>query len=187
MILVKSKYYEIVDEIIKNINIDNKICIDATLGNGNDSLKILSNMKNGLLIGFDIQDIALENSKRLLEKKGFNNFKLIKDSHENLEKYVKEEVELVIFNLGYLPAADKNIVTKPKSTINAIKSSLNLLSDTGVVIVVSYLGHSGSMEERSCLEKYLKTLDQNKYLVEKREFFNQVNTPPIIYLLKKRC
>lgn len=186
MILVKSRYYEIINEIIENIDINGKICIDATLGNGNDSLKILTNMENGFLYAFDIQDIAIENSKKLLEKNGFNNFSLIKDSHENLKNYVNKEVEFVIFNLGYLPRADKNIVTKPNSTISAISSALDILSNSGVVAVVSYLGHVGSLEERNSLNEYLKNLDQHKYLVEKREFFNQENNPPIVYLIKKR-
>lgn len=187
MKLVNSKYYEIVNEIIEKSNLKKKTCIDATLGNGNDSLKLLSHMgEEGFLYGFDIQDIAIENSRNLLNKQGYKNYKLIKDSHENLDKYVKEEVELVIFNLGYLPRSDKLIVTKAKSTILAIEKSLKLLSKTGVIIVVSYLGHKGSLEERNSLEDFLKNIDQHKVLVEKREFFNQINTPPIVYLIAKR-
>ena len=37
---------------------------------------------------------------------------LILDGHENIDLYVKEEVDFVIYNLGYLPRGDKNIITK---------------------------------------------------------------------------
>lgn len=185
--IVKSRYYEVINEIIEKIDIDGKVCVDCTLGNGNDSLKILSNMKDGFLYGLDIQQEAIENSKKLLEKNGFSNFKLIKDSHSNLKKHIDTNAELIVYNLGYLPRMDKNIITKPDTTIASIGEALELISDSGVIIVVSYLGHKGSYGERYALDAYLSKLDQDKYLVEKREFFNQVNTPPVVYLIKKRC
>ena len=185
MILVKSRYYEIIDEILDTINLNNKTVIDGTLGNGNDSLKILKKMNNGFLYGFDVQEIAINNSDKLLRKNGFNNYKLILDSHENIDKYIKEDIELAIYNLGYLPRSDKSIVTKPDSTVKSVSKAINKLSETGVVIVVSYIGHPGSYEENYELEKFLKTLDQRKYKVEKREFFNQVHTPPKVYLISR--
>ena len=185
MILVKSKYYEIIDEILDKVNLCNKTVIDATLGNGNDSLKILEKMHGGKLYGFDIQKMAIENSEKLLNRKGFENYELIEDSHENIERYVEGEVELVIYNLGYLPRSDKKIVTKPKSTVESVKKAVSMLSETGIVIVVSYIGHEGSFEENSALEELLKNLDQHKYKVEKRQFFNQIHTPPIVYLISR--
>lgn len=185
MKIVKERFNEIVDEVLKNINLDGKVAIDATLGNGNDSLKILKNMKSGYLYGFDIQEIAIENSEKLLSKNGFENYKLILDSHENLDKYIEGEIEFAIYNLGYLPRADKTIVTKPKSTVESVNKSINKLSKTGVVIVVSYIGHPGSYEENDALERFLKGLSQKEYRVEKRQFFNQINTPPIVYLIDR--
>ena len=185
MKIVKNKYYEIVDEVLEQLDINGKVCIDATLGNGHDSLKILKKNPEGFLYAFDIQNTAIEKSDELLNKNGFNNYKLIKDSHDNMKEYVKGEAELIIFNLGYLPGADKKVVTKPHSTIMAIKSAIDIISKSGVIIVVSYLGHRGSFAERAAIEEYLSNLPQKELMVEKREFFNQVNTPPVVYLIKK--
>ena len=51
---------------------------------------------------------------------------------------------------------------------------------------MSYLGHENSFEEREGLDEFLKSLDQKRFKVEKREFYNQKNSPPIVYLIEKK-
>ncbi len=52
--------------------------------------------------------------------------------------------------------------------------------------MVSYLGHENSFEERLGVDDFLKSLDQKIFKVEKREFYNQKNNPPIVYLVEKK-
>ena len=52
--------------------------------------------------------------------------------------------------------------------------------------MVSYLGHENSFEERQGVDEFLKNLDQKKFKVEKREFYNQKHNPPIVYLVEKK-
>ena len=66
------------------------ICIDATMGNGNDTL-LLSSLcgKDGHVFAFDIQEAALINTrKRLMEADAPQNYTLLLESHTNIEHYV---------------------------------------------------------------------------------------------------
>ena len=180
--IVKEKYFEIVDEILSH-NFLGKIAVDATVGKGKDSLKLLEAVgEEGFLYGFDVQEEALEAAKKLL--KDYKNYKLFLDSHENIDKI--EKFDLVIYNLGYLPGSDKKITTLMDSTIVSLKKATEKISEGGIIIVVSYLGHENSLEERQGVDEFLKNLGQKKFKVEKREFYNQKHNPPIVYLIEKK-
>ena len=113
-------------------NVINKgdIVVDATMGNGYDTKYLAEKVgEEGFVYSFDIQETALKSTKKRLDKENLSDrVKLILDGHENMDKYVEGEVSCVLFNLGYLPRADHNIITKPETTIKAIKHSLNLLT-----------------------------------------------------------
>lgn len=181
--IVKEKYYQIIDEILSN-NFDGKIAIDATLGNGHDTLKLLNAVgKNGFVYGFDVQELAVENTRELIGDK-FDNYKLFLESHENIDKIIS--ADLIIYNLGYMPGSSKKITTLALSTEISLKKAADILNIGGVIVVVSYLGHENSYKERETVEEFLKNLDQRKFKVEKREFINQINNPPIVYLVEKK-
>ena len=139
-----------IDYIIKH----NDIVVDATIGNGHDTLFLCNKAKDGMVFGFDIQDNAIVNTSKLLDD--FTNFKLYKKSHEYIYDVLSDyegKISLVLFNLGYLPGGDKNITTKKKSTIKAIEGSIKLLNNKGEVLVVIYPGHEeGKLEETHILD-----------------------------------
>lgn len=180
--IVKEKYFEIVDEILSH-NFLGKIAVDATVGKGKDSLKLLEAVGDeGFLYGFDLQEEAIDAANKLL--KDYKNYKLFLDSHENIDKI--EKFDLVIYNLGYLPGSDKKITTLKDSTIVSLKKATEKISEGGIIILVSYLGHENSLEERLGVDEFLRNLDQKIFKVEKREFYNQKNNPPIVYLVEKK-
>ncbi len=164
------------------------VAVDATLGNGNDIEYILKMIGNdGFVYGFDIQEVAIKNTeKKLLNAERIKNFKLICDGHENVDLYIEENVDFVVFNLGYLPKADHSLITKAKTTIEAIEKLKNKLNPSGIIIISAYLGHEGGMDEYLQLLKYVKTIDQTEFNVAKLEFVNQINTPPQMILIEKR-
>lgn len=163
------------------------IVLDATVGNGNDTLDLARLVgNNGKVYGFDIQDIAIENTKKLLtENNQLDNVILIKDNHINIDKYIDEPLDLAIYNLGYLPKGDKSLKTDAKSTVISVSKALELLSENGILIIVSYIGHPGGLEEKEALEEMLMGLSQKEYNVLKNEFINQKNLPPLLYLIEK--
>ncbi|MBS6610117.1 MULTISPECIES: class I SAM-dependent methyltransferase [Peptoniphilus] len=180
--IVKEKYFEIVDEVLSH-NFLGKVAVDATIGKGNDTLKLLKVVgENGFVYGFDVQEDAIEKTRVLL--KDFNNYKLFLESHEHIDKI--GAADLIIYNLGFLPGSDKKITTLKESTIISLEKSTKILNKGGIIIVVSYLGHENSFEERVAVDEFLKELDQRIFRVEKREFYNQKHNPPIVYLIEKR-
>ena len=171
---------EIVKELLlreKDIN----IAVDMTAGNGYDSKFILDEIRPKKLFAFDIQELAKENTLNLLGDK--ENFAFILDSHANMDKYIDENIDLVIFNLGYLPRGDKNITTNWKTTILAIKKSLELLSPRGKIFITVYPGHPAGELESKKLNDFLENLDYKKYTVLKMNFVNKINNPPYVLVV----
>ena len=164
------------------------IVVDATMGNGYDTKYLAEKVgDNGFVYSFDIQEAALKSTKKKLEKENLTHrVKLIFDGHENMDKYVEGEVSCVLFNLGYLPRADHNIITKPETTIKAISHSLNLLKPHGIISIAIYTGHEGGIEEKNSIYEFVKKLDQNEFNVLESGFINQINNPPQLILIEKK-
>lgn len=162
-------------------------CIDATTGNGNDTLYLSELVgENGFVYGFDVQAVAVENTMTLLKEHGHSHYKIIHDGHEKILNYIDEKIDFIIFNLGYLPKADKSIKTKDDTTLQAIQASMKILKPFGILWIVVYPGHEEGKVESEVLESYFKTLNQKEFNVMKLEFINQVNNPPYILALEKK-
>ncbi len=190
--MLRAKYINKITEVNKLfldkiINKDD-VVVDATMGNGYDTIylgKLVG--ENGKVYAFDVQEEALKSTRKKVEKENMNNIiELILDGHENLDQHVKENVACVVFNLGYLPRAKHQIITKPDTTLEAIKKSLTLLKPNGVISIAIYTGHEGGMEEKNYISEYLNRLDQNEFNVLHMEFTNQINNPPELILIEKK-
>ena len=164
------------------------LCIDATMGNGNDTA-LLSKLagEQGTVIAFDIQQLALDNTKQKLCKEQCpENYELVLSSHECMGDYAQEEtVSCITFNLGYLPGGDHTKATKGESSIRAIETGLSLLKKKGLMTVCIYSGGDSGFEERDAVLSYIKGLDAKKYLVIVSEYANRPNNPPIPVLIIK--
>ncbi|RQD71663.1 MAG: methyltransferase domain-containing protein [Tindallia sp. MSAO_Bac2] len=173
-------------EIIKGVVEKGDRVIDATAGNGHDTLFLARRVgSEGKVYSFDIQKEAIENTrKRLWEEKCLNQVELIQDGHENIRAYVSEGISGAMFNLGYLPGSDHNVITRPQNTLLALKSSLELLLPGGLVTLVVYTGHPGGEEEGVELEKYTSKLNSNIFNVLLYRFINKEQAPFLIALEK---
>ena len=156
------------------IHVDD-ITVDMTVGNGNDTL-LLSDLSRKVY-GFDISSEAIERTKSKLTK---DNVILIHDNHINVDKYIKEDIRLFIFNLGYLPHSSDNNHTKAEETLIAFKKAYELISD-GYIIITFYIGHIGGKDEYYLLDKYIKQV--NIKVIEKYKQ-DKINSP-ITYIIKK--
>ncbi len=160
--------------------------IDATAGNGNDTLKLCRAVGDkGFVYAFDIQDTAIEHTGSRLSDNGFSNYKMVKDSHSNIELYVTEPVKAVVFNLGYLPGGDHSIHTKYGTTISAIEKSLNLLQQDGFAAIAIYHGKNSGTEEKDKVLEYIRNLDHKKYTAIVYDFYNRPNNPPITVIITR--
>jgi predicted methyltransferase len=163
------------------------IVVDATMGNGNDTL-FLSRLvgKEGRVYSFDIQPSAIENTKKRLEEADcLDNTSLIMDGHQNIDQYVLPGIKAVMFNLGYLPKGDHHLGTRAETTIEATNKCLSLLCKDGIVMIVIYYGGDSGFVEKDAVLDYVKGLDCKKYSVLVHEFANQINCPPIAVCIEK--
>lgn len=165
-------------------------CIDATMGNGHDTL-FLSQLAgpNGKVLAFDIQEAALTATRERLQNCSdapLAPVTLLLDSHAHMDAYADPEtVSCIVFNFGYLPSGDHQIATKKESSIKAIAKGLTLLKSGGCMSLCIYSGGDSGFEERDGLLEYLKTLDAKKYLVILSSYYNRPNHPPIPVFIYK--
>lgn len=162
---------------------DAKIAVDMTVGKGNDSKYILKNTKVERLYGFDIQKEAEIESKNLIGKDPRFIFHLA--SHDKIDKYIKESLDLAIYNLGYLPGGNKEITTQYQSTIKSLEKTLDLLNKEGMIILTIYPGHPAGKVESEELEKFLAKIDPKKYAIMKLSYQNRPKNPPYIIVIQK--
>lgn len=165
------------------------ICIDATMGNGNDTC-LLSQLAgdSGKVLAFDIQERALENTRKNLAAQNCpENYELVLESHAEMGCYADaESVSCIMFNFGYLPGGDHQKATRPENSIPAIEAGLRLLKPKGLMTLCIYSGGDSGFREKEEILKYLRGLDSGKYLVICSEWYNRPNNPPVPVLVVKR-
>lgn len=164
------------------------IAVDATLGNGNDTLFLSERVgKEGEVYSFEIQKEAIDKFNELLVEKNISNVKVIHSGHENMDKYLIKKPKAIMFNLGYLPGGSKNIKTKPQTTIIAVKKGLEMLKPGGIMTIIAYIGHEGGQHETDVIVDYLKTLSPKEFSIINISYFSTNNNAPILICIEKNC
>jgi methylase of polypeptide subunit release factors len=127
------------------------IAVDATCGNGHDTLFLLKHFKQ--VYAFDIQPLAI---KRTAERtKGFINLILIENDFQKINKYV-DNVDAIMFNLGFLPGSNKRVKTSDFNSAAAILKAYDLLNPGAIMSIACYTKHDGGMEEFQEIKNSLK-------------------------------
>lgn len=164
------------------------VIVDATAGNGKDTLFLARNaLPQAQIWAFDIQHQAIEATRNLLMQEGISaSINYVLDSHSNMDWYLKQPVDIISYNLGYLPGGDHSIATMASTTIIAMRKSLALLASGGLMTVVVYPGHPAGREEAEELAAFFVNLRQQKFTVACWSMVNQVNCPPILYAVEKK-
>ncbi|WP_300383541.1 class I SAM-dependent methyltransferase [Clostridium sp.] len=177
------RYINNISEIghfIINSYLDNKrVAIDATLGNGHDTDYLSSKFQK--VYAFDIQKSPCE----IYMSKEKDNVKVINDSHHKFKDYIKEPVDCIVYNLGYLPGGDKDITTICETSLLSIKIGLELLDNGGIMAICIYKGHNEGKKEESCILSYVKSLPKNDFGVMEHSYLNRdINAPTLIIIEK---
>lgn len=161
------------------------ILADFTMGNGYDTLYLCSLVPEGKVYGFDIQNDALVNTrKRLDEASVTTDVTLICDSHSELKKYIGEEIDGGMFNLGYLPGGDKSIHTSCDSTLMAVRDAIDILKKGGVLVISVYPGHPEGKVEGEMLLDMLEKYDKKVYGISRYHIVNSSEAPFVITIEK---
>jgi len=161
--------------------------VDATAGNGHDTLFLAQLVGDeGQVYAFDVQKEAVDATLLRLLDHGLEHRALVLNKgHEEVTQFVHKPVTAAIFNLGYLPGSNHDIITRPNTTIQAIENILKLLKVGGLIVLVIYHGHPGGKEERDKVIDYVSQLPQKYVHVLKYAFLNQQNDPPFVIALEK--
>jgi hypothetical protein len=167
--------------LIKDVLHPGDNAIDATVGNGHDTLFLVEQVSPfGRIFGFDIQLAAIDSTWLTIEsccwtgEKALSNtllrpecLTLIHASHadmaENIPVQYHGNIRTVMFNLGYLPGGDKSIITQTDSTLTAINIASRLLSSNGIITILAYPGHQGGDLETDRVKNCCKQLDEVQF------------------------
>ena len=163
-----------------------QLAIDATIGNGHDTLFMAELVgAEGQVFGFDIQQQALANTRQRLADAGLENrVTLIQGGHENMEDLlpcrIHGQISVIMFNLGYLPGGDKNIITRPGTTRAAVEIATRLLAPGGIMTILVYRGHPGGQDEADTVSNALDSMRRKGFEIEL-----QLSPGPWFYVVKK--
>jgi predicted methyltransferase len=181
---------EKVHTILTNHLREGDLAIDATAGNGYDTLFLAEQVgPSGKVIAIDIQDCAIQSTHEKLGSAGLiDRVRLVTDDHalvlRNLIEANQGKVAAITFNLGYLPGSDKSIQTHLKSTEEALAASIQLLSSGGCLSVTAYRGHSGGIAEAETVESFMHKSRKAGHAVDCYDPKSS-NSPPILWVLRK--
>lgn len=170
----------LIEEFYNRNKRDNLIFIDATCGRGNDTLKLAQTLHHtGTIIAYDIQQVALHDTQELLEKHGYDDVIYHLQSHDKL---IEKDLDLIIYNLGYLPRSDKKVRTEVTTTLRSIKKALDITckKEEYLIIIVIYPGHKEGLEESEMVDEFCKMLPSKFYLITKYQNYNRPTSPYII-------
>ena len=173
---------EMAHDFLAQVITQEDIVVDATMGNGHDTLFLAKLAKQ--VYAFDIQEQALEKTSQRLQEAGLTNAELILQGHETVDQFVTE-VKAAIFNLGYLPSADKSIITQPQTTLDALDKLCHMLVKGGRIAIMIYYGHEGGDIEKDAVMDFVSQLPQQEYTATIYRTLNQINNPPFLVMIEK--
>ena len=164
--------------------------IDATVGNGHDTLFLAKHVgAKGEVYGFDIQPAALSETRaRLKQCTDCAPVALFLQGHEGiagcLPGRLRGDAAVIMFNLGYLPGGDKRITTTAESTLRALNDAVAFLSEEGTLSVIAYPGHPEGEREAAEVMAWSRTLSAD--LFASRRVVSPSATGPILLIVRRR-
>lgn len=163
------------------------LVVDATCGNGFDTLLLARLVgEAGTVWAFDVQPVAIAATRELLEREGcLDPVRLIEAGHERLGEFVPEGIAAAVFNLGYLPGGDTELITDQANTVSALEQAAQLLGPGGILTVALYTGHEGGPEEAQAVESWAASLHPGRFNVWRHRQLNRPETAPYLVFVER--
>lgn len=165
------------------------VLVDMTCGNGHDTAFLARLMPDdAVLYAFDIQPCAIDHTQQRLQQEGLDGKHVVCTcgSHDELLARIQENVDLMVFNLGYLPSGDHKIHTNCEITLKAMKIGLNKIAINGIIMIAAYPGTEAGAREEQALRSFLQTIPQQDFHISSWQPVNEVHCPPVLYIVQKR-
>lgn len=178
---------QLAHNVVRRIVRPGDTVIDATAGNGNDTLMLATLVgATGRTIAIDIQESAIESTANRLAKAGLTADLLLGDHASELKALQASGlcVKAVMFNLGYLPGSDKQITTAGNSTLAAIQVASDILLPGGVVTIIAYRGHGGGPDETAIVEQWIAALPPDRFETSRIEGDSTQASSPVLFVVR---
>ena len=166
--------------------------IDATCGNGYDTLKLcqlaLTDNK-GKVYAFDNQSKAIESASHYLATELpphlIKGLEFQKRCHSTFPVFLQpDSIKLIVYNLGYLPGGDKGLTTKRLTTLQSLHQACDLLQTGGAISVTCYPGHTeGAFEQEGILD-FFTTLSPKEWSCCQHLWLNRRLAPSLFFIQK---
>lgn len=167
------------------------IVIDATCGNGHDTLKLCQlalSLDKGKVYAFDIQREATQSTSQILDNLDLNLKKRVVIQQQCHSSFPKEilpgTVKLIVYNLGYLPGGLKEKTTEVATTLKSLEQALPLLQKGGVLSVTCYPGHEEGGKEQEKILDFVSTLSPKEWSCCHHVWLNRHKAPSLILVQK---
>lgn len=175
-------------EMIEDAMFEGARVVDATMGNGHDTLWLCELAgTSGQVYAFDVQPEAVQRTAQRLDDAGMaDRAMLFCEGHEHMAERVHEPVDVVVFNLGWLPGAEHGVTTRVETTLKAVDAALGILREDGLMTVCIYPGHEEGKRELCALLEWARELDPRRFDVLLKAYLNQPNDPPQMLAVKRK-
>lgn len=159
--------------------------IDATCGNGQDTL-FLAKLRPRRLYGLDIQETALDNTRKLLYENNLDAI-LLNTCHSRFpDELEPHSVKLIVYNLGYLPGSNKEVTTCRHTTMRSLEQALLLITSGGAVSVTCYPGHPEGAQEEARILDFAAELDKTTWSCCHQRWLNRNKAPNLLIIQHKQ-
>lgn len=184
---------EVAHRFVRSCLGEGDFCVDATLGNGQDTVLLANQVgETGRVLGFDVQLQAINNTRSRLVTSGLDDrVDLLHQGHEELGQVLHSKgwkaLNLIMFNLGYLPGSDKSTVTQAGSTLTALDAAIEWLAENGAISIVAYRGHPGGVEEYNAVLNWMAKVPSDSFFTfcYERSSLSRKNNPVFFWVSRR--
>lgn len=166
--------------------------IDATCGNGHDTLFLVEQClteNEGYILSMDIQRDALQAAEKKISeffpKEIEKRVTFFHGCHSNFPiTLIKNPIKAIVYNLGYLPGGDKSITTHANTTIQSIEAACDLIDNNGIISITCYPGHPEGLIEEELILNYISKLSSFDWNCCYHQWPNRRKSPSLVLLQK---
>ncbi len=166
--------------------------LDATAGNGHDTVFLAQLVgPTGHVFAMDVQEAAITSTRsRITNATVAERCTLILGSHHEIDKRLPSDARgrlaAIMFNLGWLPGHDKNVITQTSTTLHAVETALQWLRPGGILTIVAYPGHAGGDQEAHEIAKWASALPSHTHEVRHYRPANRAGKSPECWAIRPR-
>jgi Putative rRNA methylase len=167
--------------------------IDATCGNGLDTLKLCQltlSFDKGKVYALDIQSKAIESTRHFLDihlaKELMGRVEIRQCCHSLFPAEIPpRSIKLIVYNLGYLPGGDKEKTTVDMTTLTSLGQAQALLQPGGVISLTCYPGHREGAKEQEAIVAFVADLSPKDWSCCHHVWLNRHQSPSLLLIQKK--